>query len=191
MFPKEKNEAVMRALRTTFGAAGIEDLRLLSGGGRADLIFRIVVQGSPFLLRIIRRTDDPVCHFTCMQAAADAGLAPQVLYTSVEDRICITGFVNAVPLSPQDALVRLPAALRTLHALPPFPARAAHLNTTCTFLLNEGPARDKFIQGLSGIRCPSFYREREIPRPLRGHSRCIQWPHRRHGVQPQRPAQAR
>jgi aminoglycoside phosphotransferase (APT) family kinase protein len=42
-----------------------------------------------------------------------------------------------------DALVRIPAALRTLHALPAFPG--APFNTTGTFLLNEGPALDGFL----------------------------------------------
>jgi hypothetical protein len=80
-----------------------------------------------------------------MEAAAAAGLAPRVRYTSVADRIAITNFVEAVPLRVTDALVRMPATLRTLHALQPFPTRAHHLNTSCMFLLNKGPALDGFI----------------------------------------------
>ncbi len=83
-------------------------------------------------------------HLTCMHAAADAGLAPRVRYASTEDRISITDFVEAAPLSAPDALVRIPAALRTLHALPPFPD--SPFNTTCTFLLNKGPALDGFLE---------------------------------------------
>jgi len=83
-------------------------------------------------------------HFTCMQAAAEAGLAPRVRYASAEDRICITDFVEAEPFPARDALHRVPTALRTLHALSPFPA--APFNTTCTFLLNKGPALDGFLQ---------------------------------------------
>jgi hypothetical protein len=79
-----------------------------------------------------------------MQDAADAGLAPRIQYASTEDRISITDFVEAVPLPASDALVQIPAALRTLHALPPFPG--APFNTTCTFLLNKGPALDGFLQ---------------------------------------------
>jgi hypothetical protein len=78
-----------------------------------------------------------------MQAAADAGLAPRVRYANAEDRISITDFVEALPLPAQDALVRIPAVLRTLHALT-FPR--APFNTTCTFLLNKGPALDGFLQ---------------------------------------------
>jgi len=74
---------------------------------------------------------------------------PRVRYASAEHRISITDFVEAVPLSAPDALVRIPAALRILHALPPFPG--SPFNTTCTFLLNtspikQGPALDGFLQ---------------------------------------------
>jgi hypothetical protein len=54
--------------------------------------------------------------------------------------------VEATPFPAADALVRIPAALRTLHALPPFPGVPDHLNTTCMFLINKGTALDGFIQ---------------------------------------------
>jgi hypothetical protein len=82
-------------------------------------------------------------HFTCMHAAAEAVLAPRVYYASVEDRISITDFVETEPFPATDALRRVPAALRTLHALPPFPV--SPFNTTCTFLLHKGPALDGFL----------------------------------------------
>jgi aminoglycoside phosphotransferase (APT) family kinase protein len=147
MIPQEKIAAVASSLRETFGVTEFGDIQMLSGGGpRSDLVFRIVVKGSPYLLRIIRRTNDPACHFISMKTAAEAGLAPHVWFTNIEDRICITDFVKAVPFPQSEALVRMPAALRALHALPPFPGRANHLNTSCTFLLNKGPALDEFIR---------------------------------------------
>jgi hypothetical protein len=149
MIPQEKTAAVTRGLREAFGVTEFEDIQMLSGGHvgpRADFIFRMVVKGSPYLLRIVKRTNDPACHFTSMSAAAEAGLAPHVWYTSIEDGICITDFVKSVPFPQSEALVRMPAALRTLHGLPSFPGRATHLNTSCTFLLNKGPALDEFIK---------------------------------------------
>ena len=148
MIPQEKTAAVTRGLREAFGVTEFEDIRMLKKGLRTALVFRIVVRGSPYLLRIISptRTDDPTRHFTCMQAAAEAGLAPRVWYTSIEDKISITDFVGAAPFPVTDALVRIPAVLRTLHALPPFPGVPNHLNTTCMFLINKGPAVDEFIQ---------------------------------------------
>jgi thiamine kinase-like enzyme len=42
------------------------------------------------------------------------------LYASIEDRVSITDLVEARPLSAEEALVRLPGTLRTLHSLHPF-----------------------------------------------------------------------
>src|SRR5579871_1160007 len=119
--PQEHRAAVTRALREAFGVTGFEDLREITGGPNANPVFRIVVRGSAFLLRINTRKGDLARHYGCMRAAADAALAPRVWYTNVEDRISITDFVETVPFPMADALVRIPVALRTLHALPPFP----------------------------------------------------------------------
>ena len=146
MIPEEKSAAVTRGLREAFGVTGFEDIRKLTSRPTSNLVFRIVVRGSPFLLKIATRKGDPARPFTCMRAAAEAGLAPHVWYTSAEDRIAITDFVDAAPFPVTDALVRIPAALRTLHALPPFPGVPNHLNTTCMFLINQGTAVDEFIQ---------------------------------------------
>lgn len=124
MIPPEKSAAVTRALQQAFGVAEFEDIRPLTAGLSTALIFRIVVRRRPYLLRIITRTDamgDPSSWFACMQSAAAAGIAPRVHYTSVEDRIAITDFVEARPFPRETALTLLPLALRSLHQLPPFP----------------------------------------------------------------------
>ncbi|HYL35204.1 MAG TPA: phosphotransferase [Bryobacteraceae bacterium] len=146
MIPEEKSAAVTRGLHEAFGVTGFEDIRKLTSRPTSNLVFRIVVRGSPFLLKIATRKGDPARSFTCMRAAAEAGLAPHVWYTSVEDRVAITDFVEAAPFPVTDALVRIPTALRTLHALPPFPGVPNHLNTTCMFLINKGTAVDEFIR---------------------------------------------
>ena len=145
MIPQEKSAAVTRGLREAFGVTEFEDIRMIKDLA-PSLVFRIVVRGSPFLLKISTRTNDPARHYTCMKAAAQAGLTPHVWYASIEDRISITDFVETVPFPVTDALVRIPAALRRLHALPPFPGVPNHINTSCTFLINKGPAVDAFIQ---------------------------------------------
>jgi len=144
MIPQEKIAAAIRGLNDAFGVAAFEDIRDLTERPGSNLAFRIVVRGSAYLLRINTRAGDMTRHFTCMQAAADAGLAPRVRYASAEDRISITDFVETAPFPATDALRRVPAALRTLHSLPPFPA--SPFNTTCTFLLNKGPALEGFLQ---------------------------------------------
>jgi len=144
VIPQEKVAAVTRGVNQAFGVATFEHIRELTERPGSNRAFRIVVRGSAYLLRINTRAGDMARHFSCMQAAAEAGLAPRVRYASAEDRISITDFVEAVPFPARDALRRVPAALRTLHALPPFPV--APFNTTCTFLLNKGPALDGFLE---------------------------------------------
>lgn len=148
MIPQEKIEAVTRGLQEAFGATTFEDIRMLTKGRSGALVYRIIVRGSPFLLRIVTRAQDPTLpdHITCMKAAVGAGLAPPIRYISIPDKIAITGFVETVPFPRNEALARMPAVLRTLHALPPFPGRVHHLNTSCMFLMNKGPALDGFIQ---------------------------------------------
>ena len=158
MIPQEKSAAVTRGLREAFGVTAFEDIRMLTKGHTSSLVFRIVVRGSPFLLKIIMRTDDPTRHFACMKAAAEAGLAPRVWYTSIEDKISITDFVEAAPFPVTDALVRIPATLRTLHALPPFPGVPNHLNTSCMFLINKGPA---WTDSSRGFRRRTFFPKSE------------------------------
>ena len=124
MIPPEKSDAVFRGLREAFGATAIEDICRMAQGLSSDLVFRIVVRGSPFLLRIMTRIDemnDPVRVFTAMKAAAEAGLAPHVWHTNMEDGISITDLVEAAPFSATQALLQIPGTLRKLHALPPFP----------------------------------------------------------------------
>src|SRR3954451_17329639 len=120
MIPQEKIAAVTQGLHEAFNVTTFEDIRMLTKGHTSAMVFRIVVRGSAYLLRIIMRTDDPTRHYTNMRAAADVGLAPRVWYTNVEDKLAITDFVEAVPFPVEEALIRIPAALRTLHSLRPF-----------------------------------------------------------------------
>lgn len=148
MIPQEKSAAVAKALSETFGVTAADEIREIPNGTFNKVqVFRIVVRGTPYLLRVILRTEDPTCHFTCMSAAAEAGLAPRVRYTNVEDRVSITDFVEGViPFPRSEALMRVPRLLRTLQALPAFPGRAGHLNTSCTFLLQKGPVIDGLLE---------------------------------------------
>src|SRR5215469_16308202 len=124
MIPEEKSAGVARALREAFDVTEFEDIRRMTKGLSSDLVFRIVVHGSSFLLRIMTRineTNGPARIFACMTAAAEAGLAPRVLYCNAEDGIAIIDFIEAVSFPAAQALVHLPGMLRRLYALPPFP----------------------------------------------------------------------
>ena len=137
MIPEAKNTAVAQALQKAFGVTELEDILTLTAGLTSALIYRIVIQGCPYLLRMITRTDamnDPTRQFACMKSAADAGLAPRVWYTSIEDRISITDFVEVRSFSAEEAVVRLASTLQALPALPPFPRLMGYLDTVNEFI---------------------------------------------------------
>jgi len=159
MIPPDKQAAVACALREAFGVSDFEHIRDLTDRPIANPVFRIVVRGSAFLLRINTRKGDVARHYACMNAAAEAGLAPHVWYTNIDDRVSITDFVETKPFPRADALVRVPAALRTLHAFPPFPDVPHHMNSTCLFLVHKGPAVDGFLQ--------QFQAANVLPKPER------------------------
>ena len=124
MIPAGKNAAVFKGLEEAFGTTTIEDIRSINEGSSSDLVFRIVVNGTPYLLRIMTRIDermDPARIFARMNAAAEAGVAPRVRYTNADEGITITEFIAALPLETTQARVQLPATLAKLHRLPPFP----------------------------------------------------------------------
>jgi len=82
------NPAVLRALDQTFHLTTIDHAEPLPAGLSTDLIYRITVKGSPYILRIMTRIDermDPARIFACMRAASGAGIAPPLRYSSPED----------------------------------------------------------------------------------------------------------
>lgn len=76
MIPQEKSVAVTRGLGEALGVTAFEDIRMLATGLNSALVFRIVVRGSPYLLRIIARAHErPYAPVPIHEAAAEAGLA--------------------------------------------------------------------------------------------------------------------
>ena len=143
MIPEDKNLAVARAVRETFGVPECEDISRITRSLSSDLVFRIVVKGSPFLLRIMPRMDDrnnPVRVFACMKTAADASLAPRVLYSNTEDGIAIIDLIEAVPFPATQAIVLLPATLQRLHRLPRFPTAFNYVTAHKYFIWRFRPA---------------------------------------------------
>jgi aminoglycoside phosphotransferase (APT) family kinase protein len=124
MIPEAKSAGVARALQKAFGVTSYEQIHATATGPGSDLIFRIIVKSRPYLLRIIMQINeqtDPQRQFTCLRAAAEAGLAPRVWYAGIEDGISITDFIEPLAFPMPEALVRILATLRRLHSLPRFP----------------------------------------------------------------------
>ncbi len=127
--PTEKQQAVNTALQATFRTTTVDAIELLTGGLSSALVYKITVRGKPYVLRIVMEIDalsDPARQFTCMKAAAAAGIAPAVHYTSEADALSLTDFVasqsfSAQVTAPEERLQLLAATIKTLHATPLFP----------------------------------------------------------------------
>jgi thiamine kinase-like enzyme len=137
MIPEIKQPAVTRALYEAFGVSDYEEIQPISGGQSSALVFRVVVEGRPYLLKTLReeKISDPANEFASMQVAAEAGVAPRVWYANVEDRVLITDFVEARHY-PDDMARRMALILRTLHALPGFskPAMGSYFDAMDGFV---------------------------------------------------------
>jgi hypothetical protein len=108
VIPEEYRPAVTRGLQSAFGTDEYDEILTPSGGLSPSLVYRIVVRGRPYLLRIIseRAWGDPSREFAAMQAGSDAGIAPRILYSSFEDRLLLTDFIEVRPY-PEDMAMRM------------------------------------------------------------------------------------
>src|SRR6185437_9235328 len=101
LIPPERRRAVEHALRGAFGDAPVSDLAIVNGGASGAKIFRVEAAGGAWLLRLesnVGGLHDPVRQYACMGTAAQAGVAPRVLYASPDDGVAITAFVRSSPL---------------------------------------------------------------------------------------------
>ena len=137
MIPEQHLPAVTRALQSAFNTNTYDEIHAPAGGLSPSLVYRIVVNGRPYLLRIIsgQAWGDPAREFAAMQAGSDAGIAPRIHYSSLEDRLLLTDFIQTQPY-PADMALHMAGVLRSLHALPSFPppARGDYLTTMDGFV---------------------------------------------------------
>ncbi|MBB6129923.1 phosphotransferase [Mucilaginibacter lappiensis] len=158
MIPESKKTAVDHALLAAFGTNTLDEIHELTAGLSTALVFRIIVQGKPYLLRIITRTDamaDPTLEYNCMKAAADAGIAPKVWYANIEDRVAIIDFIEAKPFPMEEAKTKLPQLLKRLHSSPPFPFRINYLDKIGEFI--EKFRADKLMPEAITAKLFDFY----------------------------------
>jgi tRNA A-37 threonylcarbamoyl transferase component Bud32 len=98
--PAERRDTVQAALTTAFGAKPMTALTTVGGGASGALIYRVGVDDRSYLLRLeTRRGAMRNPHqYTCMQTAAEAGVAPSLLCVDDAAGVAIMDFVPARPL---------------------------------------------------------------------------------------------
>ncbi len=128
VIPFTKREAVLQATSASFGTAEIESAERITKGASGAGIFKITVDGAEFLLRIEGPPDgfrDPARQYTCMRIAAEAGVAPRVIYANAVHCVAITDYIRSKPAQPkrarEESLRAVVAAVKRLHAAPLFP----------------------------------------------------------------------
>ncbi|MEN0055216.1 MAG: phosphotransferase [Mucilaginibacter sp.] len=131
--PAEKLTVVENAIQNAFNTTTVEDIILLAGGLSASVVFKIVVNGQQYVLKLDSPGIAPK-KYTCMEIAANEGIAPPVYYLNKEDGVSITGFINNMPIqavftTPDMLLPQLAKTIRRIHALPPFPVENSLVNT--------------------------------------------------------------
>jgi hypothetical protein len=135
--PEEHWPAIEKALKSTFNFASIDNIIPVPGNFIASLVYIIVIGEKHYLLKIIKHINpmnDPARHFTCMNIAAQAGIAPKVYYSNVEDALSICDFIEKKPLPAKlksaEGLTGLVKIIKTIQATPLFPKYLNFLELT-------------------------------------------------------------
>ena len=165
--PAERREAARSAVAAAFGSSAVVALQPVAGGASA-LIRRLEVAGRPYLLRLeapdggIR---DARRGFECMRIAAEAGVAPPLIYADPGTGVAIMQFI---PLQPLEAFPGGPAGLvrgvgeliGRLQATPAFPP-AGDYGTIIERILGYVCGSGLFAPGLLDPHLERFGRVRD------------------------------
>lgn len=128
--PEDRRHKARDALTATFGRSPVTSLEPITMGASA-LSYRIEVGGRPYLLRLesSRRDEvrDPHRSYICMQAAAEAGIAPAVRHADPDAAVAIMDFVPHRPMidyvrAAPELARDLGTLVARLQAIPAFPA---------------------------------------------------------------------
>lgn len=97
--PAPRRDAARSAIAAALGSTSVIALRPVSGGASA-LIYRVETDVRPYLLRVeagpnaLQNPD----HYAAMNAAVEAGIAPNVLFASPAQGVAVMDFVSQRPL---------------------------------------------------------------------------------------------
>jgi thiamine kinase-like enzyme len=128
--PPAAQTRAAQALAEAFPGARLQSLEPLHGGLSGALVYRLTVDGRPFVLRMIVEhslLNDPVRQLTCLQLASEHKLTPHVQYASIELALSISAYLAHQPALPElrrnaDLVAHFGDLLRRLHTGPAFPS---------------------------------------------------------------------
>ncbi len=159
--PAEKIKSVENALLKAFNTTEVSDISLLEGGLSASAVYKIIVNDTPYVLKldsaVYNNLNDEL---TCMEIAANGNIAPMVYYLNIADGISITGFIKAVPMAAAftsigSRLQELAKTIKAIHELPLFTKESSLLDTV-DGLINQFEA-SKMLTGPVFDECFEYY----------------------------------
>lgn len=147
ILPPHKLPAVENALQQTFGTTTVASIELMTRGLSPALVYKIGVNDKAYILRIVMATNelvDPAREYTCLRMAADAGIAPPVLYADADAAVSICAFIAGPPIweglpDKNVQLKRIAEKVKDIHSLPLFPPLINFLEGMTHF-------RDRFLE---------------------------------------------
>lgn len=114
--------AVTAAIERSFGQEATE-LILLKGGLSGAGVYKIMVNGLAYVLKLDQPNDLDI--YATTKIAAAAGLAPELYYADHKEGISISAFIDAKPIrgsfaNPAELAQRLGLLIRDMHGMPLF-----------------------------------------------------------------------
>jgi aminoglycoside phosphotransferase (APT) family kinase protein len=127
--PSAARATAAQAIAAAFPGAELQSLAPLRGGLSGSLVYKLVLDGRPFVLRVMQEVSllhNPLRQLISMQLASECGITPHVHYVDLELAVSISAFVEHQPALANlrrdaDQAASFGALLRRLHSGPAFP----------------------------------------------------------------------
>ncbi|HEY6901862.1 MAG TPA: phosphotransferase [Puia sp.] len=119
LIPEPRRAGVETALTEAFRSTAIDSISLLAGGLSGSAVYKIVVDGRVYVLKL----DVPSGHSSpALMRASEAGIAPRVYYREASTGVTITEFIESRPIraafAPGKLVGELARTIRAIHAIP-------------------------------------------------------------------------
>lgn len=133
IIPHDRRHAVSRAIETAFPGEAVQTISRTTWGASGAGVFKIAINGEPYILRLDGPPDgfrDPQRQYACATIAAEAGIAPRLLYADVGSAVSIAEFIHGAEatFSRVERLNAVTNAVKRLHGTPLFPRHIDYMN---------------------------------------------------------------
>jgi len=136
--PSDRRHDVETALDAVLGITRATAVAPLTAGASGAVVLKVETDDRALVLRLDHPGDgfrDPPRQYACHAIAAQAQVAPRLLYSDAAARVSVCEFVTAEDsVSREQKLTALAQAVRTLHATPLFPPLVPFLDGMAVLL---------------------------------------------------------